>query len=462
MVQLSLGMLEHYEIPNRRPGRAQALLLGADRLMLGCAAPLLDAAGMGACCVCEAADALRVQDGMYTLLLRGEREDGGAIREECVIQSICQVCAPERDFAEIMAFAGADMQLLMMSADADAPSLALAARACYEAWRCRKTLPRLLIFSERPADDCVQARLRAMAAIARGWHGGAEFAAALSNADAQAVLAGRLCGPLNVSERAAAQREMNYRDDFIAWAEPENVCIFEYGAPEDLKCAAGNADYEAARIARTRVFDALVFLCAGLGYLAGRRSFADVLDDEALRGFIGRTFTQEIMPALPLPKEQATQAVISAFSRLENHQNDMPLLEIGGGLLGGMPRSVLPAIRAYAEREFDAPKRLTLALAAAVMLYAGARLNAGGQWEVARGEELSPIYDEAEVLALFSTLAHDMPAETLAYAVLADRSLWGEDLREIPGLEMRMCFDISAIQRAGLMETLRRVDRDDE
>ena len=99
MVQLSLGMLERYEIPNRRPGCAQALLLGADRLMLGCAAPLLDAAGMGACCVCEAADALRAQDGMYTLLLRGEREDGGAIREECVIQSICQVCAPERDFS---------------------------------------------------------------------------------------------------------------------------------------------------------------------------------------------------------------------------------------------------------------------------------------------------------------------------------------------------------------------------
>ena len=48
------------------------------------------------------------------------------------------------------------------------------------------------------------------------------------------------------------------------------------------------------------------------------------------------------------------------------------------------------------------------------------------------------------------------------YAVLADRSLWGEDLREIPGLEMRLCFDVSAIQRAGLMETLRRVDRDDE
>ena len=462
MVQLSPGMLERYEIPEHRPACAQVLMLGADRLMLGCAAPLLDAAGVGARCVCDAAAALNAQGGMYTLLLRGEREDGSIIREECVIQSILQAHAPETDFTEIMAFAGSDMRLLLMSADAQATQLALAARACFEAWRCRKVLPQLLIFSERPEDGCAEARLHAMATIARSWPGGAEFAAALPSADAQAVLAGRLCGPLNAAERASAQHEMNYHDDFIAWAEPENACAFEHGAPECLSAAAGSAAYEPARIAQARVLDALIFLCAGLGYLAGKHNFAGVLSDAALRGFIGRTFTQEIIPALPLPEGQAAQAVISAFSRLENRQNNMPLLEIGSGLVSGMPRSVLPAIRTYAEREFDAPKRLTLALAAVVMLYAGARANAAGQWEVARGEEMNPIYDEPEVLSLFSTLAHDMPAETLTYAVLADRSLWGEDLREIPGLEMRLSFDISAIQRVGLMETLRHVDADDE
>ena len=48
-----------------------------------------------------------------------------------------------------------------------------------------------------------------------------------------------------------------------------------------------------------------------------------------------------------------------------------------------------------------------------------------------------------------------MPAETLAYAALADRFVWGMDLREIDGLEMRVTYDLSAIQRIGFAEALK-------
>jgi hypothetical protein len=48
-----------------------------------------------------------------------------------------------------------------------------------------------------------------------------------------------------------------------------------------------------------------------------------------------------------------------------------------------------------------------------------------------------------------------MPAESLAYAALADRSIWGCDLRDIDGLEMRVMYDLSSIQRIGLRETIR-------
>ena len=45
-------------------------------------------------------------------------------------------------------------------------------------------------------------------------------------------------------------------------------------------------------------------------------------------------------------------------------------------------------------------------------------------------------------------MSHDMPPESLAYAVLADRELWrGEDLRDIDGLEARVALDIANLQR---------------
>ena len=99
-----------------------------------------------------------------------------------------------------------------------------------------------------------------------------------------------------------------------------------------------------------------------------------------------------------------------------------------------------------------------LSLAAAVMLYAGAREDERGIYRVRRGEASFALRDEPKVLQSFARLAHDMPAESLAYAVLADRDLWGEDLREIDGLELRLSLGLSSIQRIGLRETIRRMD----
>ena len=57
------------------------------------------------------------------------------------------------------------------------------------------------------------------------------------------------------------------------------------------------------------------------------------------------------------------------------------------------------------------------------------------------------IYPVPAALSVVATLSHDMPPEALAYAALADRELWGEDLRSIDGLEARVALDIANIQR---------------
>jgi len=123
-------------------------------------------------------------------------------------------------------------------------------------------------------------------------------------------------------------------------------------------------------------------------------------------------------------------------------------------LLGGFSQTILPAIRAYADKTFEAPIGLSFALSAAIMLYAGAR-EEDGAFFVARGNEKDRLTDDPEILEAFARFSHDMPAETLAYAALADRSIWGMDLREIDGLEMRVAYDLSAIQRIGFPEALK-------
>jgi len=455
MIQLNRSMMERYEIADHRPQQLRAVLMGANRLMLGAAARLLDAAGLGALCVTPAAHALRAQDGMFTLLVRGE-ENGRDVRREEVVQSILQALDPEEEFSDLLeAAANPDLDFIFLSLNSDALEIALTARFLYARWQAGQKMPLVILAGEQSDGESCNDMRDAMLRLSCGWSDVQAFAAWLQPGCFRALLVDGFSGRLNEAETAKARHDMNYSDDFIAWAEPTLNCTLQGDVPECLRPALNAVDFDAACMKKARVMDSLVFLCAVSGFLSGKDSFADTLKDEKLRDWIGHAFFDEVMPALPYAREEIAPDVIAAFSRLENSMNDMPLMQIGRGLIGNLPRTLLPAIRSWADREFEAPPRLSLALSAAIMIYAGARINDRGEYEVLRGNDVCIIRDDPEILAAFSCLSHDMPAESLAYAALADRAIWGEDLREIDGLEMRIAFNLSSIQRVGWKETLR-------
>ncbi len=145
--------------------------------------------------------------------------------------------------------------------------------------------------------------------------------------------------------------------------------------------------------------------------------------------------------------EHLEQAVIDSFGRYENPLNRNRILRAAGHMIGRFAKGVLPLVRRYADENFEPPRRLSFALASTIMLYAGARQGKDGRFEVARGRQTETLHDDDHVLEGFSTLAHDMPPESLAYAALADRELWGADLRDVDGLEARVALDIANIQR---------------
>ena len=458
MVQLNRSMMERYEIADRRPQTLRAAIFGADQMMLGGAARLLDRANeqgadAGAVCFTQAADALNAQDGMFTLLVRGDNADGSHTSEERVVQSILTAVNPETEFDAMLAYAEKpELEVIFLPANGDV-ELGIAARFLYARWQKQLAAPMVLWLGEHMRPGCGAELRERMAALGVNWE--PKFARWIQKISSADVLVETLSGALNEVEAAKARHDMNYQDDFIGWAEPQLKCTPEGHIPNWLESVCETGDFAAACHRKARVFDAVVFLCVSLGYLSGKDSFADVLKDEKLRDWIGHAFFDEIMPELPWSQEEAAPWVISAFNRLENSMNDMPLLEVGRGLMRNFPHTLLPAIRAYADREFEAPRRLSMALAAAVMLYAGARKNDAGNYEVARAEKTAVIHDDPEILDSFALLAHDMPAESLAYAALADWAIWKADLREVDGLEMRVAFDLSSIQRIGLRETMR-------
>ena len=421
MPRLHPDMMARYEIEDHRPARINTVQFGMSEALLGTVDRLIDDARSGIGIACVEADAsgharrLTAQQGLYTVLIRGYAGEE-AVRREQVVQCVLSACGPEG--LEALAH---DRAIALGIVDDTPEARALA--ACFAELRRGFGL-----------DDIPLLRL------------------------GENMLADSLAFRSEPDEARRVCAEMNYLDDMLHLAEP--YARLTIRATDRLRAAfppdgaegvrfADEAAFRLAARLRAQVFDAGLYLMAAAGWLNGCDTLSDCMRHERLRRFVGEGFTREIMPALEdIDRAVLERAVIDSFARYENPLNRNRILRAADHMLSRFSQGVFPLMRALAERDFEPPRRLSFALAATIMLYAGARRQPEtGACAVARGRQVETLHDDPEALERFFTLAHDMPPESLAYAALADRELWHTDLRQIDGLEDRVALDLAAMQR---------------
>ena len=456
MQRLNRGMLRRYEIPEHIPSAVRAVQFGLGEALLGVADRLLDAAcpELGIACVPTGgpwqgdgknpAELLREQDCLYTLLVRGYRDEA-PVKREIVVQSILCVAENPDDLAR-------DPALVLGLLDAEGPRADLQNAAKLLSARYAAGLNGLWMLCLGEDAGCADRVRDAIAAL----NPDPGFACWLDDACAFCpALADGLAFRAEAKEAARQCAEMNYADGMLHLAEPYVRLtiqagpglreVLPFGDDGDIALVE---DLAPALEDKRRAFDAGLFAMAAPGWLLGCNTLSECMKHPRLREYVGRTYNDELLPPDPVQRSALAPLVIQAFERFENPLNDNALLPSARPLLARFRRAVLPVIRAWANETFEPPRRLSFALAATIMLYAGARPNAQGRYEVYRGAQVHVLEDDPEALAVFATLSHDMPPEALAYAALADRELWkGEDLRQIDGLEARVALDIANLQR---------------
>ena len=462
MQRLKRDMLERYDIPVHAPGQVRAAMFGLGEALLGVAARLLDAAApdLGIACVpsdapwtgdgADPAALLREQEGLYTVLARGY-EGETPVNREIVVQSILRV-TEGREGLWALAVEPA-LALGLLDTECPDPEADLRSAAALLAARHRAGLPGLTLLCLGEDEGCADRARNRIAALAKDAAGG--FGDWLAACEFCPALPDGFVRRADGKEAAAQCAKMNYADGMLHLAEPYARLTmrvsegFRRRWPWDG--AAGIAlvdDLGPACRDKGRYVDAGLFAMAAPGWLLGLEGLSDCMKHERLRRFVGRTYYDELLPADPAEREQAAPRVIQAFERFENPLAGNAILPCARPLLGRFRRGALPLIRAAAAEDFEPPRHLAFALAATIMLYAGARRDEKGRYTVARGNQVHILEDDPAALAVFATLAHDMPPEALAYAALADRELWqGEDLRDIDGLEARVALDIANLQR---------------
>ncbi len=444
---LNHEMLPRYDIPPHAPDAVRAVQFGCGEALLGVADRLIDAAcpRLGIACVC-APDSregrlLKQQEGLFTLLVRGYRGET-PVKREVVPQPILRVID---DDAGLEALAlEPELSLALIDTREAGPAFGQAARLIGLRRRAGLGGLRFICLGERT--DCARLTGAALAALAPEAAADCAFYPAL--ADSLVFRAG-------ADEAARQCAEMNYRDGMLHIAEP--FARLTVQAPEAALAGSGLVpspdirfveDLGDALEKKRRLFDAALFAMAAPGWLLGCETLSDCMRHERLRAFVGRCVYDELLPADADARAELTPYVIQCFERFENPLNKNGILRAARPLLARFAQGALPIIRDRAREDFEPPRRLSFALAATIMLYAGARPDAGGSYTVARGKQTEVLADDHDALSVFSAFSHDMPPETLAYAALADRELWGgADLRDIDGLEQRVALDIARIQR---------------
>lgn len=455
MKHLNRTILEDYDIAVNAPGRVRAVQFGDDPLLLGLIDRLIDDANargldLGLAVVQPGSEgharALREQDGLFTVFVRGDLEEKPVHREQ-VVQSVLRALNPSEDDEALMALArdpGVEWLLLHQDetgeyAARDAVCAALAARFLAERWRANLPPVAVIVCGERAS--CGEELRGIMVAFGREWRAGADFERWIASCRFFPALADCLVLRSGAEEAARLCSEMNYADAMIHLAEPYGLwaiqadAAFREAFPLDL-CGQVRfvEDLEPLYVGKARVFDAGLFVLAALGLLHGNETLAQCMKDEPLRDLAGHALLDELLPYAPCSREEFIPVVIASYERYANPMNDNRLAEVGRGLIHKFNRGVLPALRAYAREHFEAPKGLSVALAATIMLFADARRKGDG-YETVVGEQTLALHESPEVLEAFSRLSSDMSPDSLAYAALSDRTLWeGQDLREIDGL----------------------------
>ncbi|MDO5327923.1 MAG: hypothetical protein Q4G00_14605 [Clostridia bacterium] len=192
------------------------------------------------------------------------------------------------------------------------------------------------------------------------------------------------------------------------------------------------------------------------GIMAGLDTVRDCMKDETIRPFLGHALLHEIMPSMGLNKETLDPLVIEICNEMENPTVIQPLSLLLNNAIRAWAAQTLPLLKAYLDREDELPPCLCMSLAMLIMLFAGTRREQDGDYAILKNGEPCRFTEDEDVLFSFSRLSCDMPAESLAYAVLSDRAIWEENLRELPGLEDKIASDLRDLQLLGLEEAINK------
>lgn len=185
-----------------------------------------------------------------------------------------------------------------------------------------------------------------------------------------------------------------------------------------------------------------------VAFLSGINIVRDACQHPVIGRFVHRVMYDELMPTLNLPQDELKHFADAVLERFCNPFVDHQVTSI---MLNSFPKYAtrdLPGLKTYLKRKGHLPEGLVLGLAAIMVYYRGGK----------RADGVDIVLNDApEIMELLSKLWKEGDVENLVKTVLAQTSIWGEDLNAIPGLKDRVVYYINRINEVGMLDTVKEL-----
>ena len=185
-------------------------------------------------------------------------------------------------------------------------------------------------------------------------------------------------------------------------------------------------------------------------YLSGQDIVRDCMHNETIKGFMNKMLFEEVIPVLPLDKQDCDDFAAAVTDRFNNPFVNHELMSISLNSTSKWKARNMPSFLEYIEKFGKLPAALTMSLAAYIAFYStGIKERAADGLICVRpkGNEYK-VQDDAWVLDFYYE-HKDADDAALVKAVLSNEKMWDQDLTKIEGLYDTVLADLTRIRKEG-------------
>lgn len=420
-------------------------------------------------------DLINEQEGLYTLYLRGS-EKGERIDKKRVISFVDRCIDPYKNFdAVVEAVRGKDLEYIVSntteagivydpkSTFEQCPPYSFPAKLTkllYERFQAGEK--GVVILSCELIDNNGKELKKCVLRHIEDWKLGEEFRKWIETENmfcstlVDRIVPGRI---RDKEEVKRLENENQYEDQLMDVGECFGVWIIE--GPKELeerlpfKKAGLNVhvvpDVTPYKKRKVRILNGAHTGFVLGAYLSGQNIVRDCMHNDTIKGFMNKMLYDEIIPTLPLDKNDLTEFAAAVEDRFNNPFVDHELMSISLNSTSKWRARNLPSFKEYIAEKKRLPVCLTMSMAAYIAFYSNEiqeRTEDGLICRRPKGD-IYKIQDDAWILDFYYQHRTDNVAG-LVHAVLTNEKMWGENLCNVENLEKTVVENLILIRTEGV------------